>query len=432
MAYLVRRLLENTSNESFVRHRFAEGRALDELVAALDRPSLRFGGNSVDRRVWWTESNEPAPRWAEVTLRPADFQRLAAFVTKTNATVTLVTDLGHEDPKRAASMVFHAHRALGDRLVAVSIGNEPNGYALASQPQYRMRPDTWNSAAFIAQAREYEKAIHARVPGMRLIGPGTFDAAWLRAFGEARLPGTVAISQHWYPLWSCDDEKEPNAFPTVANLTSPRLHDRAAFILGTGLSTAARYGLPLWLEETGPTSCAGGTPTSRTHAQALWTSDFTLHAASMGIRRINHHGMIDTCQGGAPMSPLCDTGAFGTRAPHLRGQSNYLALLQLARLRTGAFLPVTVAGNDRVYAYAIADGKGIDVVVVNLNDPQAVGASPLELTMPSGFRSTQASVLHADSLDARNGSKLVPWSPADVLPKTVNAGSVLALRLTRG
>src|SRR5947208_5611343 len=34
MAYLVRRLLENTSNESFVRHRFAEGRTLDELLEA--------------------------------------------------------------------------------------------------------------------------------------------------------------------------------------------------------------------------------------------------------------------------------------------------------------------------------------------------------------------------------------------------------------
>ncbi|MGH9009045.1 MAG: proline dehydrogenase family protein, partial [Acidimicrobiia bacterium] len=32
MAYLVRRLLENTSNESFLRHRFAEGRDLDELL----------------------------------------------------------------------------------------------------------------------------------------------------------------------------------------------------------------------------------------------------------------------------------------------------------------------------------------------------------------------------------------------------------------
>jgi RHH-type proline utilization regulon transcriptional repressor/proline dehydrogenase/delta 1-pyrroline-5-carboxylate dehydrogenase len=34
MAYLVRRLLENTSNESFVRHRFAEERSVSELVAA--------------------------------------------------------------------------------------------------------------------------------------------------------------------------------------------------------------------------------------------------------------------------------------------------------------------------------------------------------------------------------------------------------------
>ena len=33
MAYLVRRLLENTSQESFVRHRFAEGKDLDKLLA---------------------------------------------------------------------------------------------------------------------------------------------------------------------------------------------------------------------------------------------------------------------------------------------------------------------------------------------------------------------------------------------------------------
>jgi RHH-type proline utilization regulon transcriptional repressor/proline dehydrogenase/delta 1-pyrroline-5-carboxylate dehydrogenase len=40
MAYLVRRLLENTSNESFVRHRFAEGRKLDDLIAAPDVDAL--------------------------------------------------------------------------------------------------------------------------------------------------------------------------------------------------------------------------------------------------------------------------------------------------------------------------------------------------------------------------------------------------------
>jgi RHH-type proline utilization regulon transcriptional repressor/proline dehydrogenase/delta 1-pyrroline-5-carboxylate dehydrogenase len=42
MAYFVRRLLENTSNESFVRQVFAEGRAVDELVAppSIDEDSL--------------------------------------------------------------------------------------------------------------------------------------------------------------------------------------------------------------------------------------------------------------------------------------------------------------------------------------------------------------------------------------------------------
>ncbi len=404
---------------------------LDELVGALDRPSLRFGGNSVDRRVWWTSSGEPAPDWAEVTLTPADLTRLAAFVARTRATVTLVVGLGHDDPARAADLVAHARAALGDSLVAVSIGNEPNGFALASQPQYRMRPDSYSPAQYVAEVRPYVEAIHAQVPGLGVVGPGTFDAPWWRAFGDARLPHTVAMSQHWYTLWSCDGSAEPNAAPTVANLVSPWLHERASFILGMGLQTAARYDLPLWMEEAGPTSCAGTNETSRTHAQALWTADFTLHAAALGVRRLNHHGMIDACRGGAPMSPLCDTGSLGSRSPELMGQSNYLALLQLARLREGTFRAVRVSGDERVRAYAIEDDAGTDLVVVNMNDPSSVGASPLTLTLPDGWTPTRASVLWADTLDVRNGTSLVPWSAATQVPTHVNAGSVLAVRLDR-
>ena len=43
MAYLVRRLLENTSNESFVRRRFAEGKNLEELLV---RPAVSLDGGS--------------------------------------------------------------------------------------------------------------------------------------------------------------------------------------------------------------------------------------------------------------------------------------------------------------------------------------------------------------------------------------------------
>lgn len=404
---------------------------LDELVGALDRPSLRFGGNSVDRRMWWTSTDEPAPEWAEVTLTPADFTRLATFVTKTGASVTLVVDLGHNDPARAADMVFHARRSLGDRLIAVSIGNEPNGFALASQPQYRMREDGYSPAQFVAEARPYVEAIHAKAPEVGIVGPGTFDAPWWRAFADAGFPHTRALSQHWYPLWSCDGSAEPKASPTVANITSPWLHERATFIIGMGLQTARRYDLPLWMEETGPTSCAGTNDSSRTHAQALWTADFTLHAAALGVERLNHHSMIDACRGGAPMSPVCDTGSLGSRSPVLNGQSNYLALLQLARLREGVLRPVRVSGAEGVYGYAVEDDKGLDLVLVNLNDPAAVGASALEFAVPEGLTPTHGSVLWADTLDVRNGTSLLPWSKLDAVPATVNAGSVLAVKFQR-
>ncbi|MBA3956430.1 MAG: proline dehydrogenase family protein, partial [Acidimicrobiia bacterium] len=65
MAYLVRRLLENTANESFVRRRFVEGRELDELLAPPD-PELVLAGPG------WRSSGDPAQS-GDAAL-PADVQ----------------------------------------------------------------------------------------------------------------------------------------------------------------------------------------------------------------------------------------------------------------------------------------------------------------------------------------------------------------------
>src|SRR5262249_12716723 len=53
MAYLVRRLLENTSNESFVRRQFVQGRSLEDLltpprVAELPRSTVPVGRPATD------------------------------------------------------------------------------------------------------------------------------------------------------------------------------------------------------------------------------------------------------------------------------------------------------------------------------------------------------------------------------------------------
>src|SRR5262245_19610843 len=83
MAYLVRRLLENTSNESFIRHRFVEGEALDELVAppvasAAHAPAADPERPPTDAACPAPFANEPH---AELR-RPGPRARLAAAVAE--------------------------------------------------------------------------------------------------------------------------------------------------------------------------------------------------------------------------------------------------------------------------------------------------------------------------------------------------------------
>jgi RHH-type proline utilization regulon transcriptional repressor/proline dehydrogenase/delta 1-pyrroline-5-carboxylate dehydrogenase len=83
MAYLVRRLLENTSNESFIRHRFAEGRALEALVAPPAAVARDLPGPEDAAERPPTDATAPAPfanePHAELR-RPAPRARLAAAV----------------------------------------------------------------------------------------------------------------------------------------------------------------------------------------------------------------------------------------------------------------------------------------------------------------------------------------------------------------
>lgn len=78
MAYLVRRLLENTSNESFVRHRFAEGRQLDELIGppAVDHlpepePATAVSRATTDAHAPVAYRPEPVREWRRREIRDA-------------------------------------------------------------------------------------------------------------------------------------------------------------------------------------------------------------------------------------------------------------------------------------------------------------------------------------------------------------------------
>src|SRR5688500_6802209 len=96
MAYLVRRLLENTSNESFLRHRFAEGRELTDLLQPPGIPERDLP----------EPEPEPAPRPATDPARPepfvneppAELRRPAPRARLAAAVTAMAPELGFEAP----------------------------------------------------------------------------------------------------------------------------------------------------------------------------------------------------------------------------------------------------------------------------------------------------------------------------------------------
>lgn len=411
---------------------------LTTTLAALESPVLRFGGNKVDRRMWWTSTDEPAPAWAEATVTPADLERVAAVAEAVDAEVTLVVDLGHDDPERAADMVAYATAAFGDRLLAITIGNEPNGYSPEAQPDLAVRGGDWDTDAYQDALVEYSDAIDAETPGTNYAGPGAYDTTWLRAYTESDLPNKTAVTMHWYPLWRCDASASGTSTATIENLTSPELRESAHKILGLGMGVAEDVGLPFWIEETGPTSCSGGNETSRTHAQALWTTDHLLTAAEIGGERIAFHSMLGACDGGAPMSPVCANGSYNDPGEVIEGRSNFLSLMLLSWVPDGQVLDPTVSGDGTVMVHAVAGHDGsLTYVIVDLRDPAAADAPvPVELNVPTGLGAdaagawspTLGSQLASDALDSTE-STLPAMAPVtgDLASQTLTADAPLTV-----
>lgn len=111
---------------------------LHDVLAELGSPGLRFGRNQLDRGMFWTSSGEQPPA-GRVAVTPEDLNRVARTVEKVDASVTLGIPLGGYDPVRGADMVAHAKQAFGYHLLAVSIGNEPNGFTADHREGLKIR-----------------------------------------------------------------------------------------------------------------------------------------------------------------------------------------------------------------------------------------------------------------------------------------------------
>lgn len=391
---------------------------LSDQLKSLGSPALRFGGNALDRRTFWTSQSEKPEHDEQTIVTPDDLKRLKKLVDVTGSTVTLGIPLGTYDPARGADMAAHAVDILGDSLVGLAIGNEPNGYTVKDVPDGAVRGDDWNEAKYVKQLEAYAKAIHEKRPDAPIIGPDVYDGQWMKTFADSDVKHKKAISQHWYQLYECDSGKVPGRGPEAENLIDPLAKKSAKKNLSIGKDRADAADLPLWLEETGPTSCPGTNDTSLTNASALWAADYTLYAAQLGIERMAMHSMLGACKGGAPMSLLCDPADHGEKSNDFVPRPNMLGLRLLAPSVGGTFTKTSVKGGGNMSAYTVSkdEGKTLVTTVINANDAAEVGGNPVTLSMPEGFSVDKASQVYGKSNDAKSATQVIPANP---LPDTV-------------
>ncbi len=366
------------------------------LLRSLGPGVLRLGGSSADADAAWTSVAQSRPAWAATAVTPADLTSIARLSKATGWGVLLTVNLGHYDPAAAAAEVRAARAALGRRLLAVEIGNEPEHFIA-----HGLRGSTWSSRAYRVQVDAYRTAIAGASPGVALAGPDAVSLfgslGWIQR--EATWEHPTLLTAHYYPLGRCSAYR-----PSIADLLSSTVRRAETQMLVLADTVQRRTGTPLRVDETNNVACGGQPGVSDTFGAALWAIDYIGRAMASDVQGINLHGLVAEPSGYAPL-------AFASPAARLAGRLSarpeFYALLLAAHLvgdRALRGMP-TPAGLDGSVREFIRPDGGVDVLAVD-EAPAGSSAVVVHLRLPDRFAVATALRLTAPAPGSRADVRL--------------------------
>ena len=148
--------------------------------------------------------------------------------------------------------------------------------------------------------------------------------------------------------------------------------------------------VPAAMTETNSTVCAGTPGVSDAFASALWALDYSLLIAQQGIVNADFMGGTNAA-GCDPYTPLCPTTGDLTARPI------YYGLLATELVGTGRFAALDNPDAADMRAYAVRSGQRLTVVLDDVQDPAANGATTVMLNLGGDFRSGRLTALTTSS-----------------------------------
>jgi hypothetical protein len=285
-------------------------------------------------------------------------------------------------PEMAAEEAAFVSRAMGSKLLAFQMANEPDLFY-----KNGLRPSSYNADQFITEWRRFFEAVRKRVPDAPFAGPDTaFNNDWLVPFAKAFRNDVKFVSSHYYAEGPPSDPAMD--IPRLLR-PDPKLEREFA-----GLEQVTKEtGLPFRLAETN--SCYGGgkKDVSDTFASALWGADYMFRIAQAGGIGVNFHG-----GGYGWYTPIA-----GTRAKGFRPRPLYYGMRLFRQASAGELLDTslsTAPDGLRVYAVQMPGGH-VTMAALNLSLEH-----PIELALDQRLKGKSLIRLKAPSANAKTGETL--------------------------
>ena len=188
-----------------------------EAAEGLDQPVLRFGGNAVDRRFFWTSTRRGRAGQTTRATRPTRSRpwspgrtwprRTPCWRRPTPRSASPWTWATTTRPGRR-TWSSTRREIFGERLLSITVGNEPNGFAyndVTSGAATASSSTSWNS-------RRMPNAIHAVAPNVPISGPGRLRPEVVEAVHRRRHPAEEDPVVPQLPALQLRRQSTSNAF----------------------------------------------------------------------------------------------------------------------------------------------------------------------------------------------------------------------------
>lgn len=371
---------------------------------------LRVGGTHVDHTGW-----APSGAAQGQSVSKTDLDVFAAYVRSLGWKVIYGLNLATASAAEAADEGRYAAKVLGDALLALELGNEPDLYVAHGD-----RRAGYSYTDFLREWHQHAAALRAVVPVAPLCGPGAFHAwqQYALPFAKDEGRGIELLTQHYYRM----SGKRPGA--SLESLLDG-LPDLFAEVQAL-VAAAARSGIPGGFRMVeANTFVGGGLPgVSDRTVSALWAIELLLRGAQLGMAGANFQiGPAGHSNSSIAMGP-------GPHVSQIRPE--LYGLMLVAGIGAGKMLAIQGPPVKGLSAFCIDTADSRRHVVLNNLTNSAVTSVSVDFAHAANSATTL--LLEGDALLSPrctlDGATLDPGAPGQVATQQVRgSGGVFEVSL---